>query len=263
MVMMPQDRHLRFGVVIGTYGSSAYIELGLACLRRHEPDLHVLVHDDGSPEGDRLNAICQRHGAEFFTHPMRYAPMVGDISAFVEGLKWARLRGCDVLVKFSRRWVVDKPWSSGLLDVVTGSGYATFSGTDAHREMGFRSECMALDVAAWVQSGTATRMEAAVAANTQFTTMAETWYHELARDVHDWLMPSPRGALISASERFFRRPFSWNAYGWWPLLGLSRAYPPAGVLWHDAASPEVYAALAQQYGLAYTVEDFTLAEGTF
>ena len=104
--IIPTSRNLTFGVVIGTYSCVPYVHLGLACLTKHKPNVALMVHDDDSPDKLALSNLCDQYGAEFVSTEFSKNKTVGDLSAFVEGLRWAHKYKIDVLVKLSRRFIL-------------------------------------------------------------------------------------------------------------------------------------------------------------
>ena len=56
---------LSIGVVIGTFAAVPYIHLHLEAWRRLFPHIRLLVHDDASPEQERLRRLCAEYGCEF------------------------------------------------------------------------------------------------------------------------------------------------------------------------------------------------------
>src|SRR5579862_8402358 len=90
----------KVGLVISTFGAAPYVALALAVRKRLYPDIPVLVHDDGSPESDQLAELCKQHeGVEFQTNGVRLEHEMGDLSAIVGGLRWAKENGYELLAK--------------------------------------------------------------------------------------------------------------------------------------------------------------------
>jgi hypothetical protein len=268
MIPIPPDP--KIGVVIGTYGSIPFVELGLIALDA-EPNrltFSVLVHDDGSDDFGRLSEIAASWGAAACTPGRRLSKpgesMVGDMSAFAMGLEWGSVHGIDILVKFSRRWIVSRPWVDGLRELAHNTQYATYSSVDMMCGLGFRSECCALHVPSWMESGAYDKLRAQIATGEQpvhgLVGGAEGWYHELARSVHRRAHPDPndRSDLCAYTEGHFTRSEPWSGYGMWPMMGLSRKQRIPGVLWHNSCSAADYAELARSFGLSYTEADFVV-----
>ena len=85
-------------VVIPTYNEAGTLEGTLARLRRAVPEAHVLVVDDGSPDGtgmiaDRLAA------ADTSVNVLHRTEKQGLGSAYIAGFRWALGRGFDVVVE--------------------------------------------------------------------------------------------------------------------------------------------------------------------
>jgi hypothetical protein len=268
--MKPIPEKAKIGVVIGTYGSVPYCDLSVVCIGEQDGVRHILIHDDGSSEFEALKSVVSSDFMHIWHHTTGKRlgseghRMLGDISAFVVGIDWANANGFDLLVKFSRRWIVNRPWVDGLQELAHNTQYATYSATDTLNGLGFRSECCALHVPSWIESGAYAKMKAQVDSGVQPTYCAEGWYHELARQVHIWRNDSVhRNDLLALSESLFKRSREWICYGLWPMMGLSREQRLPGIYWHNSRTPAEYAALAQEFGLPYTESDFVLPEGTY
>src|SRR5271165_4582045 len=55
----------RIGLVISTYGSAPFVELGLAANRKFCGNIPILVHDDASGEQGTLRPLCEKYSATF------------------------------------------------------------------------------------------------------------------------------------------------------------------------------------------------------
>jgi hypothetical protein len=267
----PVPPDAKVGIVLATHGSVPYIRTHLECLKRHESNVKVLIHDDSSPQGDELRALARVYGAEFVSTDGRRVPTVGDLSAFSEGLKWGERHGLDVVVKCSRSFIADRPWSRELVNLLHNTGYVTATGPCATFNIGFRSEWVAMHVNSWIDAGTAQELSGIVLANREYG-FPEAFYHNKAREVHRFVHPiggAFYGDLSNSqcdftirSEQFYPRPENYNAFAWFAgLLGLGRSQKRADVLWHDASSDVDYAELAMKYGLPYQPADFTRIPG--
>lgn len=257
------------GVVIGTYGSAPVVETSLVALRNEGHfAMPILVHDDHSPDFERLGDIATKYRACLCTPGRRIGKpgqsMLGDMSAFAMGLEWASVNNIDILVKFSRRWIVNRTWVSSFQELAHNTQYATYSATDMMCGLGFRAECCALHVPSWMESGGYDMLRTQIAIGQQpvqgMVGGAEGWYHDVARHVHRWAHPDSqdRSDLCAYSEGYFTKSESWSGYGFWPMMGLSRAQKLPGILWHHSCSTSEYAALAKEFGLSYTEADFEL-----
>jgi dolichol-phosphate mannosyltransferase len=85
-------------VVIPTYDEAANIDTVLRSTRTALPSAHVLVVDDGSPDGtaDLADAVAEELGA---ISVMRRAAKSGLGSAYRAGFAWGLERGHDVLIE--------------------------------------------------------------------------------------------------------------------------------------------------------------------
>ena len=245
------------GVVVGTFGSVPYVALQLEARRRFWPDIPLLVHDDGSDDRDALAALCRAYGADFAATSKRQGHVLGDLASLVGGLDWADGR-VDLLVKWSRRFLVYHPWAAPLQMLAVGAQYATYSHACADYFMRFRSECAAFHIGAWRRSATLRRFRQALETGETLPMPIENWYHARVREVHREAAPV---SLVRREQVFSRDP-SWDGYGLWAIMGQGRHSVMPGVLWHDCNPPDDYFALAQAWGLPYTLADFRLPGGS-
>lgn len=264
----------KVGICIGTHASVAYVHLALETLRLNNPDVRVLIHDDSSDEQEALRSLAALYGADFVSTESRRMPTVGDMSAFAEALHWGSHEGLDIVVKCSRRFIIDRPFADGLRELMHNLRYATACAPCAHFSFGFRSELTAMAVEPWIRSGALVALDELVRQN-QPHGLPEALYHEIARRVHKFAHPTSSGAdddhhpacdyVVRSEQRYGRRneqgSDSWDSYAWWPLMGLSRVSRVPGVLWHDIDGPLEYAALAQYYHLPYDEAAFTVTPG--
>lgn len=85
-------------VVIPTYNERSSIEEVLRRVRRAEPTLHILVVDDGSPDGtaDLVEKLGQELG---HVNVLRRAAKMGLGDAYKSGFKWGLSEGYDALLE--------------------------------------------------------------------------------------------------------------------------------------------------------------------
>ena len=222
---------MKFGIVIGTYGTPAYVALGLEAKKRFCPDVPALVHDDCSDAGDEVYGVCRRYGADYVTTQSRKGHQVGDLSAFLAGMQWARSRDLDVLVKFSRCYVPIFDWRESLEAVANGEA-ATFGNKDKMHPLLLRTEAVALRVREW------------------FSRQA---VDEIARATQQ---PSPaaEGLMLKlAAKASHRAPLAV-----WPAVSDNGFRPAAGfpTLWHLHSRANDYYELSASWGLPYGSERF-------
>ena len=232
------------GLVIGTFAAVPYVHLALESRRRHYPDVPLLVHDDASPEQDRLRSLCREYGAEFVSTGVRGAHARGDLSTYVRGMGWAEETGLELLVKMSRRFIAMHDWVPGLQRLAYDTQYATYSNQCLHYHYGFRTECVAFHAASWRRAGAIDEMKDAMTRGP--AVFVEGLVHELARLVHQWNCGANRDY-----EARHPRPSQADAYGPWPIMAERRIARKPNVLWHDADEPADYCRQARLYGLPY------------
>jgi hypothetical protein len=242
---------IKIGLVVGTFAATPYIHLHLESWRRNYPHIPILINDDGSPRQLELNALSETYGVEFKTNKERYRRTVGDLSAYVNGLQWAKDCGINLLVKMSRRFLPLFNWVPDLQRLAYESQYATYSNQCRHFHFGFRTECIGFHVDTWFQSGAYSKIEEQVRRNEPI--FVEGFIHRLAREL--------QSTGYSEANREFElanpRPPDADGYGVWEIMADRRTVKKPDILWHDCDQPVDYCRIAQLYGLRYTVSDFT------
>jgi hypothetical protein len=239
----------RAGVVVGTFAAVPYVHLQLEARRRFYPDVPLLVHDDASHKAAEIERLCREYGCDFEYNERRQPPCVGDLTAFVGGLAWAKARGLDVLLKVSRRWVFLADWAPDLAALAAASQYATLGSYTTTFGFGFRTECLALSVAAWSSPATADDLCGLIRRGT--SVFVEAYMHDLARRLERQNCAAADGWLAANPA-----PDDRNGYALWPLMGTDRCERSASFLWHDSCGPQEYYAVSREWGLPYGPDDF-------
>jgi hypothetical protein len=238
----------KVGIVIGTYGSVAYVHLQLETAQRHYPDLPILVRDDGSPQYMELNDLCMQYKVEFSTASVRSRQRpdgrLGDLAVFWHGLLWAKRQRLDLLVKISRRWIISENWVPGLVELAARTQYPTYTNECKHYRFGFRPEFIALHVRSWCCKEILSHMKERMEQGD--LKLPEEYLHDMALIAHQRNRCSVNDAWEKEHGNQDR-----GGYGVWEALGQDRHAVPASVIWHDQHPPEVYLAKAQEYGLPY------------
>ena len=161
----------------------------------------------------------------------------------------------DILLKVSRRFIIAKPWTASLTELAVGTTHATYTGACAWFGFGFRSECVGMHVQAWLDCGACGTMAADLNLNKMPDPLPEAYYHNLARKIHSQTH-NEADDLLLRYERYYPSPTTCECFAPWPLMGIARTQRLPNVLWHDSHVREDYKALADEYGLSYTVDDF-------
>ena len=240
----------KIGLVISTFGSPAYVDLALAIRRQLYPDIPVLVHDDASSQGDALAGICKNYGALFESNSSRLGHEMGDLSAVVGGLRWAKESQLDLLVKMSRRFIPISAWVAGLQLMASTTQYGTFGHICQAYQLPLRTECFGMAVEPWSEPTVAGEIAEFMLKNRQ-SILVEHYILNYAKKVHEMNCVAARD-WESKNVRITPRP----VYIGWNFLGVSRKQPSDGYLWHETAPPEKYAEMARQVGLTYPAEAF-------
>lgn len=209
---------MRVGVVIGTKGSPAFVALQLEAVGRLCPGTSVLVHDDCSDDRD-LWRVVDDYEAELSSTPHCLGHTRGDVSAYIQGLRWADVNGMDYLVKISRRFVPVAPWMAWFKEMAV---MPTVGASDAVFGWNLRTEFIGLNV--------------------------ERWQSRLSA------LMNFDGGLV---EQFMaQQALRLGGVAPFPFLGESRARDNGNFLWYNFASAERYAEQARLWGLPYTEADF-------
>lgn len=227
--------HPTVGLVIGTHGSVPYIHLQLELWRRCYGNIPLLVHDDCSPEGEELRALCDLYGADFSRNDEPFGHFAGDLTAFAHGLRWAQENGIELLAKFSRRFAPRINWVMELQLLAYVTQYATFSNVCQFHQFGFRTECLGMHVPSWMTSGACEWIEQTARAGQCKDVLVELTMHGYAREVHR------SNCLFNKLYETVHPPTSGaDGYAPWSLLGTSRMQRLPHVLWHDVHRPFEY-----------------------
>jgi hypothetical protein len=246
------DPNARVGVVIGTFAAVPYVHLSLATLRKHEPDIRIMVHDDCSPAGNKLKELCEQYGAAYYSLSFRHEPTVGDLSALVNACTWSYDNNCKIGIKLSRRYIINRPFVSGLQELFYNMQIPTVCGACATFGFGYRSECVAMWTPSWIASGLVEEMKNTVSLNKQYSGLPEGWYHEKARKVYEF----SKNEMRKKYDNFYPIPDTRAAFTEWPLMGLGRGQKTQNILWHDSHTAKDYWELSQQLNLPYSLEQF-------
>lgn len=243
----------RVAVVIGTFAAVPYVHLSLHALRKHEPDIKIAVNDDCSPKREELEKLCRDYGAEFHSLSYRRQPTIGDMAAMAYAARYAYNNNCQIGVKLSRRFIINRPFTDELRSAFYNMQSPTVCGADATFSFGFRSEAVGMWAPAWVEAGVVHEMEHIVEQNKPYHSLPEAWYHNRAKFLH----AAYSSKLRLKYDQSYPPANSKAGFADWQLLGLARGTSSAGILWHDSHNAADYAALAQQFNLPYTRADFT------
>lgn len=249
----------KIGAVISTYGSVPYVDLNLHCLAKVN-HLPVLVHDDCSPERDRLIKVCGGYpGVQYYSTKKRrwhHAKVgaEGDTSSFLVGLIWAKDHKLDILLKLSRRMVAVSEFAPQLAELALATDGGTFGSRCPRDGFPIRTECMAMSVNVWGNDFTMRCLVAALECH--YPIFSEFWFQDMARTLSPAIrstkylefMDKQRGELGVNFDSFVKWDF---------LAGSSRYDKNPHALWHSANPVEDYLEASRQvFGDRYTKADF-------
>jgi hypothetical protein len=245
-----QDKNLKIGVVIGTYASLPYINLGLESWKRNYPHVSMLVHDDCSRSQNSLEKLCNEYGCDFETNNFRMPPCVGDLTAYLGGFYWAQENNIDILVKMSRRFIPTFDWTIEMLDQMQESQFATYTSYCDHFNFGFRSECVAMHVPTWFNAGLVSQIKDKVIDCKEI--FVEGFLHQLAKSINH--------RICHVNDTFILEnpmPPEKDSYGVLKFMGDKRVTAKSNLLWHDSHNHVDYYYQAIKYGINfYNMKDF-------
>ena len=234
---------LKIGVVIGTYGATSYIDLGVHYLKNINGIDKILIHDDCSPEKDDLKRLCDENKIDFYStnenmFHKRYVGSIGDQNCFFEGLKWAKENNLDILIKFSRRLIPCYRWIDDFKKLVIDSDGITFSSYCEQDKFPIRTECIAMNVNAWTNPFILNAMEFYI--KNKICNFAEFFVDSLAKQL-DYQNFSEK------YEKYRKEHFTGQLHSgyvhWYDLLGTNRYNTNnrhKNVLWHMYSSENDY-----------------------
>lgn len=122
-------------IIIPTYNERENIEPLLAQVFERQPEVHVLVVDDSSP--DRTSELIEKLKQKKYPdqlHLLKRAAKMGLGTAYVEGFKWALARGYDYIIEMDADFSHNPAYLPDFMqaiqesDVVLGSRYVPGGG---------------------------------------------------------------------------------------------------------------------------------------
>jgi len=233
-------------LVLSTFGSVPYVHTHLELIERRSRQLKVLVHDDCSPDQDKLAALCEQYGATFVSNPTRLKWRAGDLSSFIVGLERAERAGIDLLVKFSRRFLPLVRWQEDFMNLAVKTQGHTYSNENQRWGFGFRTDCVGMHVKSWMGAG----IERLKQKRDHYVQWPDQGLVE--HDVHT-AADAVHAELIAKG---LQHKYEKGVYVPWPLTGTNSYLRRMDVLWHDTDSEFDYCRVARSLGLPYDEEEF-------
>lgn len=237
---------LEIGLVVGTHGSIPHVHMHLETWKRFYPEVRLLIHDDNSPDKDKLRELCGEYGCDYITtytsdeNPLSWC--LGDISAFATGLLWANQHNLQILVKFSRRFIPLVSFTEGLRKLALESHYPTFNNVCTGAGYGFRTECIAMSVDTWIACKTHQVILSKISnlLHVRPVFLVEGFIHHLAEYVSAF--------RCKAAEDWAGNT---DAFAAWDYMLTDRHKVNENYLWHMANEPKDYFHRARGLGLDY------------
>ena len=254
------EKDLKIGVVIGTYGAVPYIDLGLHYLKNVNGIQNILIHDDCSNKQQELQALAKNYNVDFYSTPKNMwhkscIGSIGDQNCFFEGLKWAKEKKLDILIKFSRRLIPCYNWLDNFKNLVIESDGITFGSYCTKDLFDMRTECLAMNVNAWNNNFSLSEMHKLI--TNEYPTFAEFWMHDMAKILD--------GQNFSEKYNKWKKDhfigYQRSGYVLWKdLLGICRYNDVErhnDVLWHMYSKEEdYYKKSINIFNDKYTLNDF-------
>lgn len=179
----PEDP--KIGVVVGTYGSPAYIDMQLYFLKNINHIDNILIHDDCSGNTDLIK-LAKQYNVDFYSTPVRsfkadHISCGGDELTFINGLNWAKQKNLDILIKLSTRMIICFNWVDNFKKLVLKSDGLTFGSYCTTTKIPLRTECVAMNVNAWSNDIILNTLRFYV--DNQIPICAEIFYNNLAMQI--------------------------------------------------------------------------------
>lgn len=233
------------GLVIGTYGTPAYIHLFLESAKRNFP-LPILIHDDCS-ESQELKSLATQYSCDFSTNNKRFGHGSGDITSYYEGLLWAKSKNLDILVKMSRRFIPLFDWRPSLINTALKSQHITYTNNCEYFKFDLRSECVGMYVPEWSNYVDKLKDLATTPVNVE-------------KDMMNLISEFPKPTCAVNENYICTNPTNpyCGDYGVWDIIGNNRMMLNPQILWHDSCRPASYSQAAKSFGLNYDIKDFVL-----
>lgn len=248
------------GVVISTYGCVPYVDLQLYFLKQINHIDNILIHDDCSPDKDKLKELTKQYNVDFYSTPNRmwyksFAGCIGDIDSIYQGLIWAKQKNIDVLVKLNRRLIPCFNWKDDLIKLVIKSDASTFSSYCTKNNYNFRTECIGLNVDIWTKPYALQCLSWTI--ENEYCVYSEFWMHELAKTL------SGNNYSEKWKEYCNKNKFGYLHSGyamWQDILGTNKSNTENrhdNVLWHMYSKPNDYLKMSDIiFSDKYTLKDF-------
>ena len=250
---------IKIGVVITDDASYAHIDLLLHYLKNVNKIDDILIYDDGRNEG--LSKLATEYNIDIYSSLKKYKSYafkgsIHEQNAFYKGLKWAKDKNLDILVRFSSMLIPCCEWVSSFKQLVLDSDGVTFSSYCPKCQLPIRVECIGMNVNAWTNDFTMNYMKFNV--ENELIVFPEYWIDSMAKQIdgqnfskkyRKWKDSHYTGQLRSGYVH------------WYSILGkcrLTKDDRMNDVLWIDYTSKEEYFnKINEVFPNKYRIEDLT------
>jgi hypothetical protein len=221
----------KIGLVLAAYAATPYMHLHLESRRRNGIDIPTIIHDDASPEKDRLAELCSEYKVQFYCNPQEIGWQAGAYFSNIYSIEWGLENNLDLVVWFTRRFIPLFNWLPSLLALDSECHASAY--TNATSDYKMRSECMALSVPKWA-------------------TLLEHMHKDFDEN-HDAINHHPlEPRIYDLACRLMPEGFAiWDA-----LITNPREKFCSDVLSHQSHPSDRYFHISQEWGLPYTLRDF-------
>jgi hypothetical protein len=223
---------MRVGIVIGTFGTPAYVHMQLEARKRFYPHLPAIIVNDGNEKINEISELCKKYDAEVGMNPVHFGHARGDMAVFCSGLMWAEMNRLGLLVKISRRYIPLCSFHDWLIRMASSSESNTFGAILPKYNLPIATHFLGMRVNAWLQFRG--RMS-------QYVYGEEPKIVDVEKRMHEWAVQ-----ISNSDERTFAG-FS---------LTEGRPAKDRKALWRDKDSVYDYMRQATLWGLNYRPHEF-------
>ena len=237
---------MKIGFVIGTYGTPSYVELGIRKLLSFgvSPE-DIFVIDDASGN-EKLPVICKELGVGFESNEKNLGHFPGDFHVFSRAADWGFVKGYDLVVKVSRRFIClqdPRPSPEALHERFNASCYGT---RNAVLGLPLRTEFVALNVDHWMFF--IKELDQQLCDTSRRPGTFEDWFEEIVRKVQTLHVRSSKNVSHDELKKF--------GFIYWDFVHFNVSYRTDLQLWHFANEPKDYFEAAKSVGMNCSIEDF-------
>lgn len=210
------------GVVINTYGNTAFVELQLYYLRNVNNIKKILIHDNCSTQKEQLQKLAKKYNIDFYStdHVLFSQDGIGSISdqhVFYKGLLWAKQNNIDILVKLNHDLIPCDSWVNDLKQLAKNTDAIAFTSWCEKDNITCRIDGIALNVDIFTRQYPLYNFQLLIENN--ICVFTQFWLHELIKSL----------SYQNYSEKWknyidtHKLGFKYSGYAYWPyFLGINK-----------------------------------------